>query len=104
MKLQVSPATGMVRPARMEGKIWDKVSNATRQNNELRFKIYKRGRFNIHLKVMRPNTPLMKGKKEKKWGQFDILSVIAKPKISFQSIRQCAQFIWEVTSDRMEAN
>jgi hypothetical protein len=36
--------------------------------------------------------------------QFDILNVMAKLKISFQSIRQYARFIWEVTSERMEAN
>jgi hypothetical protein len=36
-------------------------------------------------------------------GQFDIFSVMAKSKISFQSIRQFARFIWEVTSERMEA-
>jgi hypothetical protein len=29
---------------------------------------------------------------------------MAKSKISFQSTRQYARFIWEVTSERMEAN
>jgi hypothetical protein len=47
----------------------------------------------------------VEGKKEKKWGQFDIFNVMAKFKISFQSIRQYARIIWEVTfSERMEAN
>jgi hypothetical protein len=42
---------------------------------------------------------------EKKWGQFDIFSVMAKSKIRFQSIRHYARFIWEATfSERMEAN
>jgi hypothetical protein len=44
----------------------------------------------------------VEGKKEKKWGQFDIFNVMAKSKIKFQSIRQYTQFIWEVTSERME--
>jgi hypothetical protein len=47
----------------------------------------------------------VEGKKEKKWSQSDIFSVMTKFKISFQSIRQYARFIWEVTfSERMEAN
>jgi hypothetical protein len=67
--------------------------------------MYQKGPFNIHLKVKRPDTPLVEGRKEKKWGQFDISNVRAKSKISFQSIGQYARFIWEVTfSERMEAN
>jgi hypothetical protein len=64
----------MVRPARMEGKTWEKVSRATKKgkNNDLRFKIYEKGSFKIHIKVKMPVTPLMEGKKEKKWSQFDI--------------------------------
>jgi hypothetical protein len=46
----------------------------------------------------------VEGKKEKKWEQFDIFNVMAKSKISFQSIRQYSRFIWEVTTERMEAN
>jgi hypothetical protein len=47
----------------------------------------------------------VEGKKEKKWGQFDIFNVIPKSKINFQSIRQYARFIWEATmSGRMEAS
>jgi hypothetical protein len=46
----------------------------------------------------------VEGKKEKKWSQFDIFNVMDKFKISFQSIRQYARFIWEVTSERMDAN
>jgi hypothetical protein len=47
----------------------------------------------------------VEGKTEKKWRQFDIFNVMAKSKISYQSIRQFAGFIWEVTfSERMEAN
>jgi hypothetical protein len=57
------------------------------------------------LKVKRPDTPLVERKKEKKWGQIYIFNVMAKSKISFQSIRQYVRFIWEVTfSERMEAN
>jgi hypothetical protein len=52
----------------------------------------------------RPDTPLVEAKKENKWGQFDVFSVMAKSKISFQSIRKYVRFIWEVTSERMEAN
>jgi hypothetical protein len=67
--------------------------------------MFEEGPFNIHLKVRRPDTPLVEGKKEKKWGQFDIFNVMVKAKISFQSIRQYARFIWEVTfSERVEAN
>jgi hypothetical protein len=100
----------MVGPAGIEGKTWEKVSTEKKKEeeeekkkNDLSFKIYEKGPFNIHLKVKMPDTPLVKGKKEK-WGQFDIFNVMAKSKISFQSIRQYAQFIWEVTSERMEAN
>jgi hypothetical protein len=41
MKLQISQVTGMISPARMEGKNWEKVSRATKKekNNDLRFKI-----------------------------------------------------------------
>jgi hypothetical protein len=47
----------------------------------------------------------VEGKKEKKWGQFDIFNLMSKSKISFQSIRQHARFIWEVTfSERIDAN
>jgi hypothetical protein len=47
----------------------------------------------------------VEGKKEKKWGQFDIFNVMTKSKITFQSIRQYARFIWEVTfSEKMEEN
>jgi hypothetical protein len=54
---------------------------------------------------MRPDTPFLEGKNENKWGQFDIFNVMAKSKISFQSVRQYARFIWEVTvSERMEEN
>jgi hypothetical protein len=67
--------------------------------------VYEKGPFIIHLEVNRPDTPLVKGKKEKKWGHFDIFNVIAKSKIRFQSIRQYSRFIWEVTfSERIEAN
>jgi hypothetical protein len=34
---------------------------------DLRFNIYEKGPFNIHLKVKRPDIPLVEGKKEKKW-------------------------------------
>jgi hypothetical protein len=48
---------------------------------------YRWGRlFSIHLKIKRPDTPLVERKKEKDWGQFDIFNVMAKSKISFQSI------------------
>jgi hypothetical protein len=68
-------------------------------------KCTEKGPFNIHLEVKRPDTPLVEGKMEKKWGQFDIFNVIAKSKISFQSIIQYAWFICEVTfSEKMEAN
>jgi hypothetical protein len=47
----------------------------------------------------------VQGKTEKKLGQFDIFNVMVKAKISFQSIRQYARFISEVTfSERIEAN
>jgi hypothetical protein len=59
--------------------------------------MYEKGPFKIHIKVKRPDTPLVAGKKEKKWGQFDIFNVITKSKISFQSITQYSRFIWEVT-------
>jgi hypothetical protein len=44
----------------------------------------------------------VEGKMEKKWSQFDVFGFSAKSKTSFQSIRQCAWFICEVTSERME--
>jgi hypothetical protein len=47
---------------------------------------------------------LWKEKRKIKWAQFGIFNVVSKSKISFQSIRQYVQFIWEVTSGRMEAN
>jgi hypothetical protein len=61
----------------MERKIWEKVSRATEMEkyNVLRFKMYEKGPFNIHLKVNRPDTPLVEGRKERKWGQFDIFNV-----------------------------
>jgi hypothetical protein len=52
--------------------------------------MYEKGPFNIHLKVKRPDTPVVEGKKENKWGQFDIFNVMAKSKISYQSIRKYA--------------
>jgi hypothetical protein len=71
----------------------------------LGFKTYEKGPFNVHLKVRRPDTSLVQGKKEKHWRQFYIINVMDKAKISFQSIRQYARFIWEVTfSERIEAN
>jgi hypothetical protein len=42
--------------------------------------MYEKGPFNIQLKVKRPDTPLEGGKKEEKWGQFDIFNVMAKSK------------------------
>jgi hypothetical protein len=78
---------------------------AKRKYNDLHFKIYENGPFKIHLKVIKPYTPLVKGKKEKKWCQFEIFIFMANSEVSFQSIRQHARFIWEVTfSERMEAN
>jgi hypothetical protein len=83
-------------------------SNKKGKNIDLRFKIYEKWPFSIHLKVRRPVTPLVERKKEKKWGQFDIFNVMFKSKVSFQpfqSIRQYTRFIWEVTlSERMETN
>jgi hypothetical protein len=68
-------------------------------------KFTKKGQFNIHIEVKRPDTPLGEGKKEKNWGKLDIFNVMAKSNISFQSSRQYARFIWEVIlSERMEAN
>jgi hypothetical protein len=94
-----------IRPARMEGKTLKNVSRVTKKGkNYLRFKIYEKRPFNIHLKVKMPETPLVEGKGENKWGQFDIFNVMAKSKVSFQSTRQYVRFIWEVTSERMEAN
>jgi hypothetical protein len=47
----------------------------------------------------------VEGKEGKKWSQCDIFNVMAKPKISFQSIRKYARFIWEVIfSETIEAN
>jgi hypothetical protein len=67
--------------------------------------MYEKWSFNIHLKVKRPDTPLVEGKTEKKWGQFDITNVMTKSKITFQSIRQYARFIWEVAfSGKKQAN
>jgi hypothetical protein len=80
----------MVRPARMESKTWEKVSRATKKGGGGRIyvlKIYEKGPFKIDIKAKRPDTPLVEGKKEKKWDQFDIFNVMAKFKISFQSIR-----------------
>jgi hypothetical protein len=80
-------------------------SNRNGKFRDLRFKMYTKGKFSIHLKIKRSDTPLVEGKKEKKWGQFDTFNLMSKSKISFQSIRQYARFIWEVTfSERMEAN
>jgi hypothetical protein len=72
-------------------------SNRNGKFSDLHFKMYEKGPCNIHLKVKRPDTPLVEGRKEKKWGQFDIFNVMAKSKISFQSIRQYARSIWEAT-------
>jgi hypothetical protein len=36
--------------------------------------MYENGPFNIHIKVKRPDTPLVEGKQEKKWVQFDIFN------------------------------
>jgi hypothetical protein len=60
MELQISPATGMVRPARMEGNTWKKVSRATKKEKIMTciLKFRKKGPFNIHLKVKRPGTSL----------------------------------------------
>jgi hypothetical protein len=73
----------------MERKTWE-MSRATEMEkfNDLRLKIYKNGPFNIHLKVKRPDTPLVEGNKEKKWGQFYIFNVMTKSKISFRSTKQ----------------
>jgi hypothetical protein len=48
--------------------------------------MYEKGPFNIHLKVKRPDTAIVEGKKEK-GGQYDIFNAMDKSKISFQSIR-----------------
>jgi hypothetical protein len=47
----------------MVGKTLENVSKVARKetNNDLRFKIYEKGSFNIHLKDMRPDSPLVKG-------------------------------------------
>jgi predicted Ser/Thr protein kinase len=46
----------MIRPARMEGKTLENVSREIEKGkNDLRFKIYEKGPFNIHLKVKRPD-------------------------------------------------
>jgi hypothetical protein len=37
MKLQVDPATGVVRPTEMEGKTWEKVSRATKRGKIMIF-------------------------------------------------------------------
>jgi hypothetical protein len=52
----------------MEGKTLENVSRVTKKekNNNLLFKIYEKRPFNFHLKVRRPDTPLMERKKEKK--------------------------------------
>jgi hypothetical protein len=58
---------GIVRPARIEGKIWQKPSKTSKkenQYNDLRLRIYEKGPFNINLKIKRPDTPLVEGKKE----------------------------------------
>jgi hypothetical protein len=97
----------MIRPARMEGKNSENVARGTKKekNCDLSFKIYKKYPFNIHLKGKKPDIPLGEGRKGKKWGQIDISNVMAKYKISFQSIRQYARYIWEVTlSERMKTN
>jgi hypothetical protein len=75
-------------------------SNRNGRFNYLRFKMYEKEPFNMHLKVKRPDAPLVEGKNEKNWGQFDIFNVMSKCKISFQSIRQYSRFIWEVTSQK----
>jgi hypothetical protein len=62
-------------------------SNRNRKFRDQRFKMYEKGPFSIHLKVKRPDTSLVEGKSEKKWGQFDIFNLMSKSKISFQSIR-----------------
>jgi hypothetical protein len=92
----------------MEGKTREKVSRGRGRKKEnivtYILKFTKKRPFNINLKVKRPDTPLVEGKKEKKWGQSDIFNFMATSKISFQSIRQYAWFIWEVNfSERMEA-
>jgi hypothetical protein len=62
-------------------------SNRNEKFNDPCFKVYKKGSFNIHLQVKRPDTQFVEGKKEKKWGQLDIFNVMAKYKFSFQSTR-----------------
>jgi hypothetical protein len=52
-----------------------------------------------------PDTPLVVGRQENKWGRFDIFNAMTKSKINFQSIRQYSRFILEVIfPGRMEAN
>jgi hypothetical protein len=74
------------------------------QGQLLRFKIYKKGPFNINLKIKRPDTPVVEGKKGEKYrSQSDIFNVMAKSKIRFEYIRQYTWFIWEVIfSEGME--
>jgi hypothetical protein len=59
-------------------------------------KSIKKGPLITHLKVKKLNTQLGEGKRGKKCDQFDIFNVMAKSKISFQSIRHYARYIWEV--------
>jgi hypothetical protein len=40
-------------------------SNKKGQYNDLRFKTYEKGPFSIHLKVKRPDTPLVEGKRKR---------------------------------------
>jgi hypothetical protein len=86
------------------GNWYDQTSQNGREDFGESFKGNKKGPLNIHLQVKRPDTPFVEGRKEK-WGQSDFFNVMVKFKFSFQSIRQHAWFIWEVTfSERMEAN
>jgi hypothetical protein len=72
MKLQVKSGSWYDRTCQNRGEdIGDSFkSNKKGKYNDLHLKIYEKRPFNIHLKVKRPDIPLVEGKKEKKWGQF----------------------------------
>jgi hypothetical protein len=85
MKLRITPETGMIRAPRMEGKTLENFSGVTKKEKIMTsvLKSTKKGHSASTQKSKWSDIPLVEGKKENKWGQFDVFNVMAKPKISF---------------------
>jgi hypothetical protein len=69
---------------------------------EIRFLVYEKGPYMIHVKLMKPDNP---NRKVKKWGKFYFLNLMSQSKTEYESIKQYSRFIWEVMiTQRVEAN